>query len=163
MWFHLPNVSPITFQMYHYFSFPSSLPGCGCFTVKSYPKISEDTTNSGISWRLCLEFPELESQWDGDALVISSWFVFSAVSSPRNVSPLVSVGRVPSLNAKRWNRNDLSHFSFAWFVVLFFGKYKTWCVPNSEFSPHPEMVLFLLQSEGSGTDLFSSPLFVYHP
>lgn len=50
-------------------------------------------------------------------------------------------------------------FSFAWLVVLLFGKYETRCVPNSEFSPHPEMVLFLLQSEGSGTDLFSSLLF----
>lgn len=72
------------------------------------------------------------------------------------------MGRVPSLNAKRWNKNDLSHFSFAWFVVLF-GKYETRCVPNSVFSPHLKMVQFLLQSEGSGTDLFSSPLFVYHP
>lgn len=46
-------------------------------------------------------------------------------------------------------------FFFVWFVVLLFGKYETRCIPNSESSPHPEMVLFLLQSEGSGTDLFS--------
>ena len=73
---------------------------------------------------------------------------------PETCFPLASVRRFPSLSAKRWNRKDLSHFSFAWFVVLLMGKYGTGYVPSSVSPSHPEMILFLLQSRELGNRLF---------